>query len=168
MEVALKTLLAFAFTAVLPLLPGAAGAATQYLYKAGEPDGSVTEAAQPAPDATRVERIDIQTLSPEQRRAAHRLLQRDQATIKRGYAIRQKEWQAADDGITRAQKALAHAEQALRNGRTPLPGERRGMVNGKSRLDAKYFARIKRLEDAVNAARKRLDRAYEARDNLRG
>ena len=70
--------------------------------------------------------------------------------------------------ITRAQKALARAEQALRKGRTPLPGERRGLAGGGSRLDASYFARIQRLEDAVKAARQRLDKAYQARNNLKG
>jgi hypothetical protein len=168
MEVDMKTLAAFAFTAALALLPGAAGAAGQAIYKSWEPDGSVTYAAQPEPNATKVQRIDIQTLSPEQRRAAHRLLLMDQATIKKGDAILQREWTKVDNDITRAQKALAHAEQALRDGRTPLPGERLGMRGGGSRLDAKYFARIKRLEDAVNAARKRLDKAYETRNNLRG
>ena len=163
----MKTLIAFAFAA-LTLLPGIAGAGEQYIYKSWEPDGSVTYAAQPEPNATKVERIEIQTLSPEQRRAAHRLLQMDQKTIKQGYAILQREWNKVDNDITRAQKALQRAEQALRNGRTPLPGERLGMRGGGSRLDAKYFARIKRLEEAVDAARKRLDKAYEARNNLRG
>ena len=164
----MKALSAFAFTAALALLPGAAGAAGQTIYKSWEPDGRVSYAAQPEPNATKVERIDIQTLSPEQRRAAHRLLQMDQATIKQGYAILQREWTKVDSEITRAQKALAHAEQALRKGRTPLPGERRGLAHGGSRLDAEYFARIKHLEDAVNAARERLDKAYQARNNLRG
>ena len=164
----MKTLAAFAFTAALALLPGAAGAAGQAIYKSWEPDGSVTYAAKPEPNATKVQRIDIQTLSPEQRRAAHRLLQMDQKTIRKGYAILQREWTKADNEITRAQKALQHAEQALRKGRTPLPGERRGLAGGGSRLDAKYFARIKRLEDAVNTARKRLDKAYQARNNLKG
>lgn len=163
----MKTLIAFAFAA-LTLLPGIAGAGEQYIYKSWEPDGSVTYAAQPEPNATKVERIEIQTLSPEQRRAAHRLLQMDQKTIKQGYAILQREWTRVDNDITRAQKDLQRAEQALRNGRTPLPGERLGMRGGGSRLDAKYFARIKRLEEAVDAARKRLDKAYEARNNLRG
>lgn len=164
----MKTLIAFAFSAALGLLPGAAGAAGQTIYKSWEPDGSITYAAQPEPNATKVQRIDIQTLSPEQRRAAYSLLQMDQSSIRQGYAILQREWTKVDNIITRAQKALQHAEQALRNGRTPLPGERLGMRGGGSRLDAKYFARIKRLEDAVNAARKRLDKAYEARNNLRG
>jgi Domain of unknown function (DUF4124) len=167
MEADMKILVTLAFTA-LTLLPGIAGAGEQYIYKSWEPDGRVTYAAQPEPNATKVERIEIQTLSPEQRRAAHRLLQMDQKTIKQGYAILQREWTKVDNDITRAQKALQHAEQALRKGRVPLPGERRGLAGGGSRLDASYFARIKRLEDAVDAARQRLDRAYQARNDLRG
>ncbi len=163
----MKALIALAFAA-LAALPLAGNAATQNIYKSWLPDGSVTYAAQPVPGATKIERIDVQTLSPEQRRAAHRLLQMDQATIRQGDAILQREWTKVDNEITHAQKALAGAEQALRNGRTPLPGERLGMRGGGSRLDARYFARIQRLEDAVNAARKRLDKAYQARNNLRG
>ncbi|MGH8737489.1 MAG: DUF4124 domain-containing protein [Burkholderiales bacterium] len=163
----MKTLLALAFTA-LAALPLGAHAASQDIYKSWLPDGSVTYAAQPEPNATKVERIDVQTLSPEQRRAAQRLLLMDQASIKKGYAILEREWTAVDDGITRAQNALRRAERALRNGRTPLPGERRGNVGGGSRLDAKYFARIHRLEQAVKATRERLDKAYQARNNLRG
>ena len=164
----MKTLITLAFATALTLLPGAAGAGEQYVYKSWAPDGSVTYASKPEPGATKVERIGIQTLSPEQRRAAHRLLLMDQKTIKKGDQILQKKWQAVDDEITRAQQNLHDAEQALRNGRTPLPGERRGLAGGGSRLDAKYFARIKHLEDAVKAAQKRLDKAYEARNNLRG
>jgi len=163
----MKTLLVLAFTALAALPPGA-HAAGQDIYKSWLPDGSVTYAAQPEPNATRVERIDVKTLSPEQRRAAQQLLLMDKASIRKGYAILHKKWQAVDDEITCAQKALARAEQALRKGRTTLPGERRGLAGGGSRLDASYFARIQRLEDAVKAARQRLDKAYQARNNLRG
>jgi hypothetical protein len=115
MEAEMKTLTALAIAAAFALVPGAAGAAPQYIYKSWEPDGSITYAAQPASDATKVERVDIETLSPEQRRAAHRLLHMDRATIEKGYATLQEEWQSVDDEITRAQKA----RQGLRGAQRP-------------------------------------------------
>ena len=118
----MKTLITLAFASALALLPGAAGAAQQYLYKSWGADGSISYGSKPEPGATRVKRIGIQTLSPEQRRAAHRLLLMDQATIKQGDQMLQKEWQAVDDQITRAQQNLHDAEQALRNGAHPAAG----------------------------------------------
>ena len=162
----MRILLAMIFAA-FAALPGSGNAATQEIYKSWAPDGSVTYAAKPEPGATKVERIDVRTLSSEQRRAAQLTLLHDRASITQGYARIEGAWKAVDDEINRAQKALAHAEKALRMGRTPLPGERRGLAGGGSRLDASYFARLHFLEDAIQAARKRLDKAYDARNNLR-
>jgi hypothetical protein len=58
-----------------------------------------------------------------------------------------------------ARLALKNAEAALAAGKEPLPGERTGTVGGGSRLNEAYFARQKSLEDAVAAARKRVEEA---------
>ena len=58
-----------------------------------------------------------------------------------------------------ARLALKNAEAARDAGKEPLPGERLGNVGGGSRLSEGYFARQKGLEDAVAAARRRVEEA---------
>ncbi len=74
---------------------------------------------------------------------------------------------AADQAVHQAQQQLATAERELEVGRTPLPGERRGNVNGHSRLTPAYFARIDGLKQAVDAAKQQLSEANQARNALR-
>jgi hypothetical protein len=76
------------------------------------------------------------------------------------------EWAAVDQAIAQAQANLAAAEAALKEGRTPLPGERRGNVNGTSRLTPAYFDRVAALQQAVAEAREQLDAAYAERRTL--
>lgn len=58
------------------------------------------------------------------------------------------------DGVLAAEADLRRAEAALEKGREPLPGERLGLADGKSRLGPEYWARQKLLEDNVAAAKK--------------
>lgn len=74
---------------------------------------------------------------------------------------------AADQAVHQAQQQLATAERELEVGRTPLPGERRGNVNGHSRLTQAYFARIAALEQKVEEARQQLNEANVASRTLR-
>lgn len=76
------------------------------------------------------------------------------------------DWAAFDQALGDAQHKLAAAEHALKQGRTPLPGERRGNVNGTSRLTPAYFDRVGALENAVAQAREQLDQTYAERRNL--
>lgn len=71
------------------------------------------------------------------------------------------------ESVASAQKELAQSQKALQEGRTPLPGERKGKVGGGSRLDEAYFQRLRGLERSVEQARLRLDRAYAARNALK-
>ncbi|ODV01890.1 MAG: hypothetical protein ABT20_15315 [Rubrivivax sp. SCN 70-15] len=72
----------------------------------------------------------------------------------------------ADERVARALDALLAAEHALRHGQQPLPGERRHLVDGYSRLTSAYFDRLQALQAAVDKARSRLQSAYAARDAL--
>lgn len=79
--------------------------------------------------------------------------------------------EALDAADAQVKAALANLEQArkkLETGREPLPGERVGLRDGKSRLTDAYFKRIGRLEKAVKQAESRLDRAYRARSDAKG
>ncbi|MBE7417447.1 MAG: hypothetical protein HS128_06740 [Ideonella sp.] len=72
----------------------------------------------------------------------------------------------ADAKVARAHDALAQAEQAVRAGQEPLPGERQRLVNGHSRLTSAYFDRIAALESAVARARAELRAAQSQRAAL--
>lgn len=80
---------------------------------------------------------------------------------------REARWRRVDQEITNAIAVVQKDEADLENGREPLPGERLGMVWGGTRLTQDYFDRIRALELAVQAAKERLDNAYQARDALR-
>lgn len=74
---------------------------------------------------------------------------------------------AAEAEIRAASTALEDAKRRLDEGREPQPGERIGTASGRSRLTQDYANRIKSLEDQMNNAQERLDRAYRQRNELR-
>jgi hypothetical protein len=74
---------------------------------------------------------------------------------------------AAMAEITDAERALAVARRKLEAGREPLPGERLGTANGRSRLSPEYEDRIAGLEREVAEAEARVKRAHETRNSLR-
>ena len=133
------------------------------------PRGEITYAQHPAPDAVRVEKIEIETLSPERRRAINRLLREERSADRRSgrHGEAEDKWARVDREIRYAQAQLQRAEGILEKGRTPRPGERLGIVGGGSRLTEAYFGRVDKLELAVEQAKHRLDRAYDARNELR-
>jgi len=140
------------------------------IYRSVGADGKVTYSSLPVPGARESKAIDIESLTPEQRRASLQLRLQEKslsAQVNAQLQSREKKWKRVDHEIISAQKALADAESALQNGRTPLPGERRGNVGGGSRLTEAYFQRLKNLEAQVKQAKQRLDKAYEARNALK-
>ena len=56
-----------------------------------------------------------------------------------------------------AEEALRQAEAARAAGKEPLPGERVGTAGGASRLNDAYYARQKKLDEAVQNAQRNLD-----------
>jgi hypothetical protein len=151
-------------------LPGLSQAADDTIYKSIGLHGEVTYSSHPQPGAVRTEAIKVDTLSPEQQRAALQLRMEEQKAEQKSEAemqAREARWQRADQEIKDAIAAVQKAEADLESGREPLPGERLGMQGGGSRLTQAYFDRIHGLELAVEAAKLRLDKAYQARNALR-
>jgi hypothetical protein len=140
------------------------------IYKSTGRDGMITYSSRPVPDARESVELDVQTLSPEQRRATQLLRTQDKARsaqIDAELSARENEWRRVDREILSAQKELAHAESAQQKGREPLPGERRENVGGGSRLSEAYFQRLHQAELRVEQARQHLDQAYAARNALK-
>ncbi|HXZ96272.1 MAG TPA: DUF4124 domain-containing protein [Burkholderiales bacterium] len=140
------------------------------IYKSVGKDGVVTYSDTPVPGAVSTETIQVDTLSPEERRAVL-IMQAKQKTQDRDTLERRRakedEWRKVDQEILAAQAALKNAEEDLENGRAPLPGETKGTAGRFARLTESYFQRLESLEQAVKDARARLDEAYQARDQLR-
>ncbi len=69
------------------------------------------------------------------------------------------------ENIPALERDLAVAKRKLELGREPLPGERRGLAGGGSRLTPEYEARIAGMERDVAAMEAKLKSAYDARRN---
>jgi hypothetical protein len=69
-----------------------------------------------------------------------------------------KREQAANK-VQTAEKALRDAEAAREAGKEPLGTERQGTVSGNQRFTEAYWERQKKLEDAVELARRNLEQA---------
>ncbi len=67
------------------------------------------------------------------------------------------------DNIAALERELALAKRKLELGREPLPGERRGLAGGGSRLTPEYEARIAGLERDISTIEVKLKSAYEKR-----
>ena len=70
---------------------------------------------------------------------------------------------APPDNIASLERDLSVAKKKLELGREPLPGERRGLAGGGSRLTPEYEARIAGMERDVAAIEAKLKNAYDKR-----
>ena len=127
-------------------------AVAQTLYKSTMPDGRIVYGDKPAPGAAKVEESKIDTSSkglggstPRETEALQNL---EKSRGKR---------EATGARLQAAEEALRQAEAARAAGTEPLPGERVGTAGGASRLNDAYYARQKKLNDAVENAQRNLD-----------
>lgn len=156
--------------AAAPLL-----AAGQTIYKVQMPDGSVLYSDSVPPGGKVLEEREakstprVTTLpSPPMGRAATA----PQAGVARpgippGSTVRpvdpNNKLNNAPPNVASSERELAIARRKLELSREPLPGERRGLAGGGSRLTPEYEARIANVEREVAAAEAKLKRAYDAR-----
>ena len=146
---------------LLALLVTAAAAHAQVIYKSTMPDGKVVYSEKPVAGAARVDTIEpppaktgVTAITPEEKARAEQFA-KDRAAAANAGAKKASE-------LEEAQRQLKQAELAREAGKEPLPGERIGTAGGTSRLTDAYFLRQKSLEDAVSAARKRLEQMQAA------
>ena len=144
---------------ILAIFASSAGAQT--VYKSIMPDGKIIYGEKPAAGAKKVETMEtppaktgMTVITPEEQSRAAEGKARPVAP-----AVPPGRTPEAQDAYV----ALKNAEAALQAGREPLPGERQGTAGGGTRLTEAYFARQKSLEDAVAAARKRVDEIVSRR-----
>jgi len=135
-------------------------AAAETVYKYERPDGRVVYSDSPVEGARLIGKFDLvpaPVSTPPQRPSV-----RQDSPDSRGAAL-----DAADARVKAANRALARALERQQQAVEPLPGERRGNVNGHTRLTPDYFARQRAATAAVDAARAELDEANRDRNELR-
>lgn len=128
-------------------------ATAQTLYKSITPDGRVVYSDKPPPDAVKTEKRQLDT----SKRGVVPPTERDKATLRQLESSR-KTRESGQDRVRRLEIALHDAEVAQAMGKEPQPNDRLGTVGGGQRLTDEYWARQKRLETAVEQARRNLDK----------
>lgn len=146
-------------------------AAGQTIYKVQMPDGSVLYSdSVPAGGKVLEEREAqntprVSTVPPPGKAATPNIV-RPAAPVTGRPQDRPAKANLPPDVVT-SERELAVARRQLELGREPLPGERRGLAGGGSRLTPEYESRIAGLERNVAAAEEKLKKAYEARNATR-
>jgi len=129
-------------------------AVAQVLYKSTMPDGRIVYGDKPAPDAVKVE----ETRPDISKRGIGGVTPREQEALRDLEKSRTRR-EAGVDKVQSAEQTLRDAEAARAAGKEPLAGERIGTAGGGSRLGEAYFDRQRKLEEAVERARRELDAA---------
>jgi len=126
----------------------------QTLYKSITPDGRTVYSDKPPPDAVKTEKklMDTSKLGATGPSARERAALKQLETDRR---VRE----SAQDRLRKVEIALHDAEVARDMGKESQPNERLGTVKGNQRFTDGYWARQKKLEDAVQAARRNLELA---------
>lgn len=127
-------------------------AAAQVLFKSTMPDGSIVYGDKPAPDAVKVE----ETRPDISKRGIGGTTPREQEVLREMEKSRAQR-EAGQEKVQAAEQALRNAEAARAAGKEPLEGERTGAAGGASRLNEIYHDRQRKLEDAVEKARRDLE-----------
>ena len=133
-------------------------AMAQTLYKSTLPDGRIVYGDKPAPDAVKVE----ETRPDVSKGGIGGVTSREQDALKEMEKARLQR-EAGGDKVQAAEQALRNAEAARAAGKEPLPGERIGTAGGASRLSEAYNDRQRKLEEAVEKARRELEQARSGR-----
>ncbi len=133
-------------------------ATAQTLYKSITPDGRVEYSDKPPPGAVKTEKKQLDT----SKQGVTAPSEREKGTLQQLESSR-KTRESAQDEVRRLEIAMHDAEVALAMGKEPQPSERLGTVGGGQRLTDEYWARQKKLEAAVEQARRNLDKVRSGR-----
>jgi hypothetical protein len=160
---ALPSSIAFALT-----LAAALPAEAETIYKQQQPDGSIVYSDHRIKGAKLLYKVSIpDELTPPAAQAAAPGPNAEAVTLNKRLRERSDALDRAQREIVGAGQALDKARRELDVGKEPLGGEAQSSAMGGTRVLPQYYDRVKKLEDKVAQAQARLDRAYEAWNQLR-
>ncbi len=148
------------------MLAAALPAQAATIYKQQLPDGSIVYSDHRIKGAKLIYKVNI----PDELPAAQAVAPRpnaEAAALDKRLRERSEALDRAQREIVDAWQALEKAKRQLEAGKEPLAGEVQSSAMGGTRVLPQYYDRIKKLEDSVAQAQARLDRAYEAHNQLR-
>jgi hypothetical protein len=151
------------------LAHGAQGAQTT-VFEWRDAQGVVSYSQSAPPAAVKnftVKKIETQSFTAAQQQAIKAQLAYEDAEMQAESTRFRHRVASADALINAAIGHLARAEQALKAGREPRPGERKHNAGGGSRLLQSFFERQSRLDEAARQAREQLAVAYREREAIR-
>lgn len=151
----------------LALVFAPAFAAADLVYKYQRPDGSILYSNVPVRGAKLIGRFELVPVAPAQSPARDKQPSAGKDPTRERVERRTQGLDAADAQIKAAEQALKDTEERRQLAVEPLPGERQGSADGRSRLTPDYFERQRGTAAEVDAARARLDEAYRLRNQLR-
>jgi hypothetical protein len=153
-------------SSIVLLAAAVAAPALADIYKYERADGTVVYSDGPVQGARLVERFAIARAPATPQAPAGR----PQAPGPRPEVVQadpQSPLDVADAEVRAAQKAVEDARARVQQGAEPLPGERAGIGGGKSRLTEEYFGRQKALQEELADANRRLELAYQHRNQTK-
>lgn len=141
------------------------------VYKNVMPDGRIIYSDKPIKGAGKSQTVDVPPPPTEADKAsaAQRMQEDEQKrqALQQRLDDRRKKLDDAEARVKAARQALAAAEAALEQGRSPRPGEMLGTVGPNARPSEGYLQRIANLENGVATAKKALDDALRERNQAR-
>ncbi len=146
------------FAALFALAALSHPASGQTLYKYTGPDGRTVYTDKPPPEGVKAQKTTVDT----SKRGVVPPSAREKTALKKMEADREAR-ESAQDHLRRAEIALHDAEVAAAMGKEPQPNERLGTAKGNQRLTDGYWERQKKLEQAVEVARRNLERTRSGR-----
>lgn len=147
-----------ALVLVAALLVPAWPAQAEMIYKYQRPDGSLVYSDEPVRGAQLLDRFAVAQTTPAPR---------EDPGVRAPSARPPSALDQASAEVSAAEQAVGEAKARLQNGAEPQAGERVGIGGGKSRLTEDYFARQKQLEQNLAEANRRLELAYEHRNEAK-
>lgn len=144
----------------------------QTIFKSVDSSGRVIYSQEPVAGAISVEKVDVSPKVQIDRAAnpaggaaadakrAETARQSDE--LRQRQLARDAQRQKAQEAVAAAERDLAQAQRALEQGQvSDQPGDRQGIGGVRSRPTEQYLARVKQLEQEVEAAKKRLAAALD-------
>ncbi len=134
------------------------------IYRMVDESGQVIFTDSPPADASRVERVELPPgPSPGSIKATEKRNKEIRNRLQEVEYQRSQQTRSSNRLIEQAERKLSEAETRLTEAKILKNEDRQSLAGGKRRIRPEYFERITKAEEEVEAAKKQLEKARNAR-----